>query len=169
METNVLVIKHCHSFVDSSFFHPWHVLDTWQHQHPRSISVHCACECRVCVSIPTSASQWGYRATLRTGQTRLWATGAQIMRVTHKFNIQYSCTKWIYEDKHCYSLFIALQIFMILNFCYIMSKFWVQLRTFLNSLSSCKILKCYHKLSKSLRSVNHSYQETFYRQLLKSI
>ena len=85
------------------------------------------------------------------------------MRVTHKFNIQYSCTKWIYEDKHCYSLFIALQIFMILNFCYIMSKFSFQLRTFLNSLSSCKILKCYHKLSKSLRSVNHSYQETFYR------
>ena len=50
------------------------------------------------------------------------------MRVTH--NIQYSCTKWIYEDRHCYSLFIALQIFMIPNFCYIMSKFSVQLRTF---------------------------------------
>ena len=36
----------------------------------------------------------------------------------------------MYGDKHCYSLFIALQIFMILDFCYIMSKFSVQLRTF---------------------------------------
>ena len=45
------------------------------------------------------------------------------MRVTHKLGFQYSCTKWIYGDKHCYSLFIALQIFMILNFCYIMGNF----------------------------------------------
>ena len=133
-------------YVDSSFFHL--LVLTWQHPSLRSIIVHCACECpgRYQHSY-FSKSMALSRATLGAGQTRLWVTRAQIMRVTH--NIQYSCTKWIYEDRHCYSLFIALQIFMIPTFV----TSWVNPQfswgLLLKSLSSCKILKCYHKLKAS--------------------